>query len=156
MNVKEIKHGSSEYQQECALRQEVLRKPLGLNLYDEDLDAEHGQNHFGLFDDKDQLVACVITVPITATEAKVRQMAVRPSLQGKGFGRLLLEGAEQVMAQRGFRDLFLHSRMTAIGFYERLGYIENGPEFMEVGTPHVKMCKRVSFFKNFQLPTSNS
>lgn len=144
MNVKEIRHGSAEYQQECALRQEVMRKPLGLNLYDEDLVAERGQIHFGLFDDKDQLVACVIAAPVTATEAKIRQMAVRPSLQGKGCGRVLLEAAEQVLAQRGFTDLYLNSRMTAIGFYERLGYQRIGPEFMEVGTPHVKMFKKIT------------
>ena len=145
MNAKEIRHGSTEYQQECALRQEVMRKPLGLNLYDEDLVAERGQIHFGLYDDKDQLIACVIAAPVTATEAKIRQMAVRPSLQGKGCGRLLLEAAEKVLAQRGFTNLFLNSRMTAVGFYERLGYQRIGPEFMEVGMPHVKMCKRVPF-----------
>ena len=144
MNVKEIKHGSTEYQQECALRQEVMRKPLGLNLYDEDLLAERGQIHFGLFDEKDQLLACVIAVPVTATEAKIRQMAVRPSLQGKGCGRVLLEAAEKVLVQRGFTDLFLNSRMMAIGFYERLGYTRTGLEFLEVGLPHVKMFKRVS------------
>jgi predicted GNAT family N-acyltransferase len=144
MNVKVIRHGSSKYQQECALRQEVLRKPLGLNLYDEDLVAERGQIHFGLFDDKDELLACVIAVPVTATEAMIRQMAVRPSLQGKGCGRLLLEAAEKVLARQGFTGLFLNSRMTAIGFYERLGYTQTGSEFMEVGLPHVKMCKRVS------------
>lgn len=47
MNVKEIRHGSTEYRQECALRQEVLRKPLGVNLYDENLDAEQGQTPVG-------------------------------------------------------------------------------------------------------------
>lgn len=161
MNVKEIRHGSTEYQQECALRQEVMRKPLGLNLYDEDLVAERGQIHFGLFDEKDQLLACVIAVPVTATEAKIRQMAVRPSLQGKGCGRLLLEAAEQALAQRGFTDLYLHSRMTAIGFYERIGYAQNGPEFMEVGLPHVKMFKTFSQTGNVKwkvlpLPTSDS
>ena len=143
MNVKEIRHGSTEYQQECALRQEVMRKPLGLNLYDEDLLAERGQIHFGLFDEKDQLLACVIAAPVTATEAKIRQMAVRPLLQGKGCGRVLLEAAEKVLAQRGFADLFLNSRMTAIGFYEHLGYTQTGPEFMEVGLPHVKMRKKI-------------
>jgi predicted GNAT family N-acyltransferase len=148
MNVKEIRHGSTEYQQECALRQEVMRKPLGLNLYDEDLVAERGQIHFGLFDEKDQLLACVIAVPVTATEAKVRQMAVRPPLQGKGCGRLLLEAAEKVLAQRGFTDLYLHSRMTAIGFYEHLGYQRKGPDFMEVGLPHVKMRKKIINLQN--------
>ena len=148
MNVKEIRHGSAEYQQECALRQEVMRKPLGLNLYDEDLLAERGQIHFGLFDEKDLLLACVIAMPVTATEAKIRQMAVRLSLQGKGCGRLLLEAAEKVLVQRGFTEIYLHSRMTAVGFYEHLGYQRIGPEFMEVGTPHVKMFKKIINLQN--------
>lgn len=141
MNVKEILCGSFDYRQECVLRHEVLRKPLRLNLYDEDLAMECEQLHFGLFDDQGQLLACVIAAPVSATEAKVRQMAVRPACQGKGCGRILLEGAEQVLAQRGFATLYLNARMTAVGFYERLGYTQTGAEFLEVGLPHVRMTK---------------
>ncbi len=37
---KEIFFGSPEYFDELELRNEVLRKPLGMNLYDQDLSAE--------------------------------------------------------------------------------------------------------------------
>jgi predicted GNAT family N-acyltransferase len=38
----------------------------------------------------------------------------------------------------------LHARLTAIGFYEKSGYVVSGGEFLEVGIPHVKMVKRIA------------
>jgi len=38
--IKEIKYGSKEYQQVLELRNKVMRLPLGLNIYDEDLSEE--------------------------------------------------------------------------------------------------------------------
>jgi len=143
MMVQEITFASDDYRLACDLRQEVLRAPLGLNLYTEDLNLERVQIHYGLFDESRQLLACVVAVPVSGAEAKLRQMAVRPSLQGKGYGRTLLQGAEQVLARRGFEHLLLHARMTAVEFYERLGYVKTGPEFIEVGIPHVLMERKI-------------
>ena len=33
--------------------------------------------------------------------------------------------------------------MTAVGFYEKLGYASVGREFMEVGLPHIRMEKHI-------------
>ena len=143
MVMHEITYGADEYGQECELRQEVLRKPLGRDLYAEDLGVEREQMHFGLFDDDGPLLACVVAEPFSQTEAKLRQMAVRPSRQGQGCGRLLLEGVERALAWRGFAQVHLHARLTASGFYERLGYARVGPDFFEVGLPHVQMVKSI-------------
>ena len=45
MNFRSIDHGSPEYADGCALRHRVLRVPLGLSIYDEDLDAEQSDLH---------------------------------------------------------------------------------------------------------------
>ena len=37
----------------------------------------------------------------------------------------------------------MHARMTAVGFYAKLGYTRVGDGFTEVGIPHVKMEKRL-------------
>ena len=144
MTFQEIQFASDEFQQECELRQAVLRAPLGLNLYDEDLDAERGQWHFGLFDPSAGLVACVIAVPLASTSAKIRQMAVHPAQQGRGHGRTILQHLEAHLARRGSVHLNMHARLTAVGFYEKLGYARSGPEFIEVGIPHVRMEKHLS------------
>ena len=143
MTLQEIEFGSPDYRKECELRNKVLRIPLGMSLFDEDLSRESLQMHFGMFDQDSKIVACVTAAPCSPTEAKIRQMAVDPAHQGKGHGRSIIIYAEDKLAQQGFTHLFLHSRMTAVGFYEKLGYARVGQEFTEVGLPHVKMEKLV-------------
>src|SRR5258708_846696 len=141
MVFKEIAFGSDEFLEECRLRNEVLRVPLGLSVHDEDIEKEKDQMHFGLFARDGEIAACVIAAPMSSTEAKIRQMAVRPGHQGKGFGRVLIRSLEENFARRAFTHLFLHARMSAIPFYEKMGYEKAGDEFVEVGIPHLKMEK---------------
>jgi predicted GNAT family N-acyltransferase len=136
-----ISHGSLEYEAECALRHEVLRQPLGLSLYDEDLDAEKPYRHFGLLDEADELVACVQVVHISPTAAKLRQMAVTPQRQGQGLGRHMILAVEAVLRADDVQRMTLHARVAVLGFYHRLGYVAEGDEFVEVGIPHRKMSK---------------
>ncbi len=143
MTFREIVFGSDDFRRECELRNAALRVPLGLNLYDENLEPERQQLHFGLFDAAGELVACVIGAPLSPTEAKIRQMAVRGDLQGKGYGRRIMQGLEAQLAHRGFRHLAMHARMTTVGFYAKLGYATVGDEFLEVGIPHVSMEKHI-------------
>jgi len=143
MTFLSIEFGSEAYREECELRHRVLRVPIGLSLYDEDLSRESGQMHFGLFAER-KLVACAIAVAISSTEAKIRQMAVSQGTQRQGCGRKLLQALERELAARGFRHFSLNARVVAAGFYEKLGYTRTGPEFTEVGLPHVKMEKRLA------------
>ena len=141
MTFAEIQHGSEAYQAECALRHEVLRVPIGLSLHDEDLSQERDQLHFGLFDGG-RLVACVIADMLSPTQAKIRQMAVHPEYQEKGCGRRIIDGLERYLTAGGVTHFSMHARMSAVGFYEKLGYTRIGKEFPEVGIPHIRMEKR--------------
>jgi predicted GNAT family N-acyltransferase len=49
--------------------------------------------------------------------------------------------AENIARDRGFKRLNMHARKTAQGFYEKLGYHLEGPEFEEVTIPHIEMVK---------------
>jgi len=133
--------GSDEYADECALRDAVLRKPLGLSLRDEDLEGEKDQSHFGLFDASGHLVACVIAAPLSSTEARIRQMAVSPGRRGEGLGRRLMAELERTLCARGFRRFVLAARTSAAGFYEKLGYAAVGAEYVDLTIPHVEMTK---------------
>lgn len=74
---------------------------------------------------------------------RLRQMAVNNNLQGKGVGRALMNFAENIARDQGFRRLTMHARKTAIGFYEHLGYQICSEEFEEVTIPHYVMEKRL-------------
>jgi GNAT superfamily N-acetyltransferase len=140
---REILFGTDEYKRECLLREEVLRKPLALSLRAEDLAGEEKQLHFGLFEPTRALVACVVAVELSPAEAKIRQMAVSPSHQGKGLGRRLMDGLERNLRRRGFNRFVLSARAPAVGFYEKLGYAVVGGEVIEVTLPHFRMVKVV-------------
>ena len=83
---REIQFGSEDYEQECRLRNELLRKPLGLSLWDEDLSVESEQLHFGAFGDEGTLQACGVVHILSETKVQIRQVAVQTKLQGCGMG----------------------------------------------------------------------
>src|SRR5271169_2399386 len=143
MLFREIEFGSDDFRKECDLRNELLRVPLGLSLFDEDISLERQQMHFGMFDQSGSLIACVVAVAFSSTEAKIRQMAVDCKHRGKGHGRSIIHCMENYLARRGYIHLFMHARMTAIGFYEKQGYARAGQAFMEVGIPHIRMEKNI-------------
>ncbi len=143
VTLQEIQFGSEQYKSACRLREAVLRRPLGLLLAEDDLCAEAEQLHFGLFDGE-QLVACVIAVPLSANEAKIRQTAVAPSHQRQGLGGGIMRQVEAILAARGYTLLSLHARSSAVGFYAKLGYDTVGEEFTEVTIPHRKMVKKLA------------
>ena len=140
MALKIIEHGTLDYQKMVALRFEILRKPLGLIFSDDELEKEKEDILIGAFDD-DKILACCLLTRENVQICRLRQMAVQNNLQGKGIGATMMNFAENVARDRGFRIMSMHARKTAIGFYEKLGYKVSGEEFQEVTIPHFVMQK---------------
>jgi len=135
-----IDHGTKEYQQMVNLRNEILRKPLGLSFTREELEKEKDDILMGAFED-DKLLGCCLLTRMDAKTVRLRQMAVPKSMQGKGVGRALMIFAENIARDLGYRKLCMHARKTAVGFYQKLGYGISGDEFLEVTIPHYVMEK---------------
>jgi GNAT superfamily N-acetyltransferase len=140
MALRIIDHGSVEYDRMVELRKEILRRPLGLDFTPEDLEAEKDDILVGAFDE-DRILACCLLKKVDADTCKLRQMAVHGSLQGKGVGASLMNFAENVARDRGYRKMTMNARKTALGFYDKLGYRIVGEEFSEVTIPHYRMEK---------------
>lgn len=140
ISFKAISTSDPEYKEVFELREEVLRVPIGLSLYDEDLSDE--VNDYIIIAKEDQKVlACLILTPIDEETIQLRQMAVQNDLQGQGFGKAIVRYAEQFAWEHNFDAIILHARMVAKGFYEKMNYEQVGDEFTEVGIPHVVMVK---------------
>lgn len=143
LSVKVIEYGSSDYQLEIKLRNKVLREPLGMTLSESELSQDKGDMHIAAFSDE-QFVGCLLLKPQANGVAKMRQVAVDSSQQGKGIGRLLVEYSEIIALQSGFKEIVLNARETVVPFYQSLGYQVEGERFQEVGIPHFKMRKSIS------------
>lgn len=142
MGLKQIDHGTPEYGQMIKLRDEILRKPLGLQLHPEELALEKSDILLGAFDE-DKILACCILTPINDKTLRLRQMAVQNNLQGKGIGASIMSFAENIARDKGFTTLMMHARDSAIGFYEKFGYKVTGAPFTEVNLPHHIMEKKL-------------
>ena len=142
MGLKQIDHGSEEYQQMVKLREEVLRKPLGLSFDTEELEKEKNEILIAAFDEED-IIGCCILTDIGMQKIRLRQMAVHDSVQGKGIGASIMSFAENIAKDKGYKFMVMHARDTAIGFYEKFGYKVKSDEFEEVGLSHHIMEKEL-------------
>jgi predicted GNAT family N-acyltransferase len=125
------------------LRQAVLRKPLKMNLFDEDLSQEKGQLIFVTMYGE-QVVGCVMLKVISTDTVKLRQMAVSEQHQGKRVGTQLVGIFERWCFQNGYSLIETHAREYAQDFYLKLGYSIKGERFTEVGLPHRFMFKQLT------------
>lgn len=143
MNVKIVSYKSVEYYQALALRDLVLRAPLGLIFSTQDLQSEEECIHFVVELD-DVIIATAQMVDLTNSSFKMRQVAVHPNFQGLGYGNEMVAFIENWAASNAVERIILHARETACDFYLRRDYSILGEKFMEVGIPHYFMEKRIS------------
>jgi len=142
MYVKMLTFGSSEWNDMVALRDEVLRRPLGLQFTAEYLQKEKYDFLFGLYDGE-SLMACLILSPGEERSIQMRQVAVSFLMQGKGLGKQLVTASERWAINNGYTKMFCHARATAAPFYLLLGYHIVGEPFTEVSIEHFYMEKEL-------------
>ena len=142
MALKIIDHGSDEYRQMIKLRDDILRKPLGLGFSPQELEKEKDNMLIGAFEDDDMLGCCMLVEENPET-VRLRQMAVLNDLQGKGIGRALMNFAENLGRDSGYKIMSMHARKNAVGFYEKMGYKVTSDEFTEITIPHFVMEKKL-------------
>jgi ribosomal protein S18 acetylase RimI-like enzyme len=138
----EVAHGSPEYGATVALRSAILREPLGLRFSTQELEAESDSRHVACYRGG-RLAGCLVLVPSTGGDVRMRQVAVAPDVQRQGIGTALVEYAEALVRRLGYRRMILHARQSAVAFYERLHYSKIGERFEEVTIPHWAMEKRL-------------
>jgi len=129
------------------IRHAELRRGMPFESCKLDGDSRVGSIHLGgVIDDHLIAVGSFFFAPYIPypghKSLQLRGMAVLESYQGKGYGSLLLNFAEQWHMQRGVHLIWMNARSTAVPFYEKLGYEKQGEEFdIPPHGPHYKMHK---------------
>lgn len=70
---------------------------------------------------------------------RIGRMAVLKSYRGLGLGSLVLRELLNMAKENGIKNLFLHAQINAIPFYEKHGFIAEGPVFEEARILHQQM-----------------
>ena len=149
LEIAEVEYNSDRYLDLVNLRRRVLRAPLGLDFTSEQLAGERTDIHLAAYLGG-ELVGCAILTPIDPSRGvvKLRQMAIEPDRQGCGVGAQIVAFAEHWSVARGYRQIILRARESAVGFYEKAGYAAIGQIFIEVTIPHREMAKQLAKVPN--------
>jgi len=77
-----------------------------------------------------------------AETGQIRYMATKPEFRGQGIGKAIANELEGIARARGARVLVLNARVSAVSFYEQLGYEVRGDAHTLFGTiAHKRMQK---------------
>ena len=119
----------------CKLRQDVFVVEQQCAYADLDgRDDEPGTRHVVLRDDT--TVIGYARVLDDGTDWRIGRVALDPSVRGRGFADVLMQTALQVCPDR---DVVLDAQVPLAGWYESLGFVASGPEFLDDGIPHLPM-----------------
>ncbi|MBR5896610.1 MAG: GNAT family N-acetyltransferase [Lachnospiraceae bacterium] len=76
--------------------------------------------------------------------AVLGRVVVLPEYRGKNIGALVVTEAEKWIKELGYEKVIVDSRLVAIGFYEKLGYVKEDENVIQSGTFEcIKMIKNI-------------
>jgi predicted GNAT family N-acyltransferase len=86
--------------------------------------------------------ACIGTARLHINDdrsGQIGRMAILSSFRNQGLGRQIMKVLIETAKSSGATSLILHAQVSAIPFYEKLGFKANGPIYDEAGIPHRNM-----------------
>jgi len=120
------------------IRQQVFideqKVPEELELDEFDPLAFHALAYLG-----EQCVGTARLIDLGGGQSQVGRMAVLANFRGQGIGKQILARLVQTAKEMGFSSIVLHSQVSAIPFYEKHGFIAQGPTYDEAGITHRNM-----------------
>ena len=143
MNLQRIEYNSKEYNESLELRNKVMRKPLGFDLRNEDLNYEKDAIMVGAYENDTIIGVGVMTYDKELF--KVECLCVDFDYQKSGIGSKLLTYLEELAKQHGGKVMCLEARVSAEKFYIKHGYIGGGEAYLHehAPVPHIAMRKRL-------------
>jgi predicted GNAT family N-acyltransferase len=128
------------------IRRAVVIDELGVPESEEIDGLDSGCTHFlawvaptGESRDPERAVGTARLMITEDGQAKAQRVAVMAAERGTGVGAALMKAVESAAQSGGYAELTLGAQKAAIPFYERIGYVAYGAEFMDAGIPHRMM-----------------
>lgn len=141
--VKLIKYQSLEYQQACELRYRLFYNEHGLS-WNAVIDSSDANCFHAAIILQSNLVAYGQLSKCNQSNYQIKQMVVEPSYQKQGLGKQILLTLLNLAKQQGATEIALNARLSAVGFYQKIGFKTCGIQFPSstTGVIHVPMKQK--------------
>lgn len=97
--------------------------------------------HFCLYDG-DRLIS-YLRAEILGDILHIGRVSVSADMRKNGYGRKLMDFLVGYAKEKGFKKVELSAVDTAVGFYERIGFLAEGDYYLETGVPHIYMYREI-------------
>ncbi len=109
---------------------------------DEEIDVLDGEaTQFIVYDDNKPIGAARFR--IIDGNGKIERVCVLKSYRKKGVGRLIMDTIEAYAKKQNIHHLILNAQLTALPFYQKVGYTAYGEIFLDANIEHKKMYKDI-------------
>lgn len=105
------------------------------------MDEDDNGYHFAAF--HNNYIVAVVSLFPNGDDFQFRKFAVEEHMQGKGLGKQLLTYIEDFAIAEGAKRIWCNARISALGFYGKLGYSQTGETFSKNGFDYEIMEKFV-------------
>lgn len=93
--------------------------------------------HFGLY--LNHILTGVVSLFIDGENAQFRKLAILPEFQKQGLGLKLMEYLIDFCRIQNVKRLFCNARVSAIPFYKKLGFEQEGKTYSRNQIEYIKM-----------------
>lgn len=132
---KIITGGWEQLQKDAKLiREQVFIQEQGIASEDEWDDLDATVLHFIVYD-REQPIATARLLP----QHSVGRVAVLMPYRKQGIGKILMEHIIEYARQQNLPYLKLSAQTYVTAFYEALGFVVQGEEYLDCGIPHIDM-----------------
>lgn len=133
------------YEDALKIRQQVFIDEQGVDPQIEIDQWEDQAIHYAVYVNN----VAVATARLIKEENQTYHMTRVASLKkyrGLGYGKELMDYIERQIKATGGQRIWLSAQLTAVSFYEKLGYQKIGETYEEAGMAHQRMEKRWDSF----------
>ena len=116
------------YHENLILRNEVLRKTIGKDIFDDDLKVEKNNLFYGI-SVHNHLIATFSLFDEELLTTHLVAFAVKRDFQKQGLGSRLLKYAIDDLRHSGYRQIKTNARVSAHEFYLKNGFKDLGPRY---------------------------
>lgn len=125
------------------LRREVFVDEQGYSIEMEFDETDNTCLHIELLSENNITIACARLIKEKNNIVRFGRIAVKKSYRKKGIGRIIVEKMQEKAVKLCANTVVLDAQVRYKGFYEALGFAENGDPFMEGHVEHITMCKKI-------------
>jgi predicted GNAT family N-acyltransferase len=126
------------------IRTEVFIKEQQVPLQDEWDGKDETATHF-LVQSDTQAIGCARLLVDELNQIQhfhIGRVAMLRPFRAQGIGQQLMNFILAHCAKTAPYPIYLHAQINRQAFYEHLGFISQGPEFLDAGIPHISMFYR--------------